>query len=58
LINFSHDEIFAKQMIKFNVAIRVLDFLKDNVKIDMKVPDKTSANFIAWDKVYEIKGVS
>jgi hypothetical protein len=45
-------------MIKFNVAIRVLDFLKDNVKIDMKVPDKTSANFIAWDKVYEIKGVS
>ncbi len=45
-------------MVNFNVAVRVIDFLKENVKPDMSAPAKTHAELNKDDKVYEIKGLS
>lgn len=45
-------------MVEFNVAVRVIDFLKENVKPDMSAPPKTHAEMNKEDKVYEIKGLS
>ena len=55
MINFSADEHFIKELITLNVSTRVFDFLKANVKMDMKSPDKTSAHFLEDDNAYVIR---
>eukprot|EP00347_Sterkiella_histriomuscorum_P020667 403336931 len=55
LINFSHDNYYKKDLIKLNVAGRVFDFLKENVKMDMKADEKTSAQFLENDNAYIIR---
>ena len=42
-------------MVEFNVAVRILDFLKDNVKADLKTPSQSSASFNQNDQVYEVQ---
>ena len=41
-----------------NVGIRVFDFLKENVKMDMKAEERTSAQFNEDDNAYLIRDAS
>lgn len=43
MINFSVDTEFQRDLVKLNVAGRVFDFLKDNVKMNMKSPQQNEA---------------
>jgi len=55
LINFSADEHYIKELISLNISTRVFDFLKLNVKMDMKSPEITSAHFLEDDNAYVIR---
>jgi hypothetical protein len=55
LINFSHDAAYVKELITLNVSVRVFDYLKENVKMDMKAPEKTKADFIEDDNAYVVR---
>ena len=56
LINFSVDTEYQRELVNLNVAGRVFDFLKDNVKMDMKsLTNQESVAFNEDDKVYEIR---
>lgn len=41
-----------------NVSVRVFDFLKENVKMDMKSPETTTAKYLDDDNAYVIKDSS
>ena len=43
-------------MVQFNIAVRILDFLKDNVKANIKNPDRSQASFNSDEQIYEVKG--
>ncbi|CDW79364.1 duf383 domain containing protein [Stylonychia lemnae] len=58
LINFSADKDYVKELISLNVSTRVFDFLKTNVKMDMKSPEQTSAHFLEDDNAYVIRDSS
>jgi len=57
LINFSVDTEYQRDLVKLNVAGRVFDFLKENVKMNMKSqqPNEAPVAFNEQDKVYEIR---
>ena len=44
-----------KHLIDLNVGVRVFDFLKENVKMDMKASEKTGAYFNELDNAYLIR---
>ena len=44
-----------KELIKLNVGTRVFDFLKDNVKMDMKSRETTNALYLDDDNAYVVK---
>lgn len=55
LINFSQDTEYIKDLINLNVASRVLDFLKENVTMNMKNPESTKAHLSEEEQAYVIK---
>lgn len=59
LINFSQDEVFIKEMCNLNVANRLYDILKENVKQNLKNVELTdgvnnNATFNKDQGIYEI----
>ena len=57
MINFSVDTEYQRELVKLNVAGRVFDFLKENVKMNMKSqkPSESPVAFNEEEKVYEIR---
>lgn len=54
LINFSQDKEQIKELVKLNVAGRVLDFLKENVSMNMKNTESTKATLSESEQAYVI----
>ena len=46
-----------KKLIELNTGVRVLEFLKENVKINLISPEKAQAEFNETEMIYEIKPV-
>lgn len=55
LINFSVDPFYQIVLVHLNVAGRIFDFLKENVKMDMKANVSTHVAYDDKEQVYEIR---
>lgn len=55
LINFSVDTEYQIQLVSLNVGGRIFDFLRENVKMDMKAEVQTHIAYDDKERVYEIR---